>query len=254
MKNGKAVIGRERKLLANGAGERRGSLADYTPAGGDPTVEAFRSLGADLSFLGQGSPSGEARLIVFTSPWRGEGKTFSAVNFAATRALQGIRTLLIDADLRAGSASSTLGLGRGPGLTDVLSGQARLLDVVRMVKVGDHRLAVAPAGALQADVGKLLLAEGLTEVLATATEHFEQVVIDTPPLNIVSDAALFAARADVVLVVVRAGHTDREALDTTLGRLARVGARTVGIVLNDVKSAATYGVYPYGALETEAAS
>ena len=238
------LVGRDTRLLGapeNGAPAR--ALLDYYPAGGDLIVEAFRSLGADLPFLTGGGAGGDARTVVFTSAARGEGKTFSAVNFAATRALQGYRTLLIDADLRAGSAGSLLGVGEGPGLSETLTGEVELLDAIRMVTVGDHRLAVLAAGRPADDFGELLDPDRLDQILATAADNFEQVVIDTPPLNLVSDAAWLAARADAVVLVVRAGRTDRESVEVTLGRLARLGAHTVGVVLNDVKTAEAQGVY-----------
>ena len=250
--SGSLLIGRDPRLLRRpDRGEPHRKLVDYYPAGGELVVEAFRALDADLRFLGANALEDGTRTVVFTSSWRGEGKTFSAVNFAATRALQGYRTLLIDADLRAGSAGSRLGLDSGPGLAEVLSGEVALLDAIRMVKVGDHRLAVLTAGTPQGDFTKLFDAQRVDELLAAAAENYEQVVVDTPPLNLVSDAALLAARADAVVLVVRSGKTDRDALDVTLGRLARLGANTVGVVLNDVKGSAAsapYGVYGgYGA-------
>jgi tyrosine-protein kinase Etk/Wzc len=235
VKGGRFIVGRTRNLLKGGPETGGARLRDYYPVGGEVVVEAFRSLGADLGFMSQSLPDRNLRTVVFTSPSRGEGKTFTAVNFAATRALEGYRTLLIDADLRAGAASAAVGLASAPGLSDVLAGQARLLDAIRMVKVGNHRLAVLGAGTVPRDPGTLVTSDELEEVLATASEHFDQVVVDTPPINMVSDAALLAARAHAVIVVVRSGQTDREALDLTLSRLARVGARPLGIVLNDVK-------------------
>jgi capsular exopolysaccharide synthesis family protein len=232
---GRFIVGRTPRLLPRGAAADA-RLRDYYPVGGDLVVEAFRSLGADLGFMAQNMPGGrDVRTVVFTSPSRGEGKTFSAVNFAATRALEGQRTLLIDADLRAGAASAALGLEEAPGLSDVLAGKSPLLDAIRMVKIGNHRLAVLGVGTTPRDHGTLVTSDELEQVLATAAEHFDQVVVDTPPINVVSDAALMAARAHAVIVVVRSGQTDREALDLTLSRLARVGARPLGIVLNDVK-------------------
>jgi capsular exopolysaccharide synthesis family protein len=244
--SGALLVGRDPRLLRGPArGEGRRPLVDYYPAGGELVVEAFRALDADLRFIGANALEDGARTVVFTSSWRGEGKTFSAVNFAATRALQGYRTLLIDADLRAGSAGSRLGLDGGPGLAEVLSGEVPLLDAIRMVKVGDHRLAVLTAGTPQGDFTKLFDAGRVDELLAAAAENYEQVVVDTPPLNLVSDAALLAARADAVVLVVRSGKTDRQALDVTLGRLGRLGANTVGVVLNDVKGGSAAGT-PYG--------
>jgi capsular exopolysaccharide synthesis family protein len=216
-------------------------------------VEAFRSLGADLGLMAQGAPDRDVKIVVFTSPSRGEGKTFSAVNFAATRALEGYRTLLIDADLRAGSAGAALGLDHSPGLTEVLAGEARLLDVIRMVKVGNHRLAVVGAGTGRREAGRPLASEELEEVLITAAEHFDQVVVDTPPVNLVSDAALLASRADAVIVVVRSGQTDRDALDITLSRLSRLGAKPLGIILNDVKLNTEYAGSTYYTPVQEAA-
>lgn len=252
VKQGGLIAGRERRLLKKRGGTRAGlPLADYYPVGGDSVVEAFGSLGTDLGFMAGGAHSASTRTVVFTSASRGEGKTFSAVNFAATRTLQGYRTLLIDADLRAGSAGSLLGLNGGAGLSEVLAGEARLLDAVRMVKVGAHRMAVLGTGALQAGPGKLLDAALLDEILSTAADNFEQVVIDTPPLNLVGDAALFAARADAVVLVVRSGRTDREAVDMALSRLSRLGAKMIGVVLNDVEMPEKEPRYSYATAESE---
>jgi len=241
VKGGRLVVGRSPKLLKGTASASKGGgLADYYPVGGELVVEAFRSLGADLDVMAGATPGRESTTAVFTSPSRGEGKTFNAVNFAATRAMEGYRTLLIDADLRSGAAGAALGLGQDAGLSDILSGEARLLDVVRMVKVANHRLAVLGAGSAPRDPSRLLGSEELDRILADAARHFQQVVIDTPPMNLVSDAALFAARADAVFIVVRSGQTDREALEMALNRLDRLGARALGIVLNDVKPTGEY--------------
>ncbi len=234
VKGGRFIVGRPRKLLAGAAAGSEKRLGDYYPSGGEVVVEAFRALGADLGYMVQGTPERDTKIIVFTSPSRGEGKTFSAVNFAATRALEGYRTLLIDADLRAGGAGAALGLDHAPGLGDVLAGEAQLLDVIRMVKVGRHRLAVVGAGTGRRE-GRSVGSEELDAVLTAAAQHFDQVVVDTPPINLVSDAALLASRAHAVIVVVRSGRTDREALELTLSRLSRLGAKPLGIVLNDVK-------------------
>lgn len=187
---------------------------------------------------------GPPRTLVITSPLPGDGKTTTAAMLARTLARSGRRVLLIDADMRRGALGALLGIAPGPGLSEVLSGVYDFDAAIQTVNVAAGRpLAVLRAGVSHARSGALMTPERVTSLVAAAAERFDVVVIDTPPLNIVADAAVFGAHADGVLVVTRAGKTSPAELAYTVGQLERVRASLLGVVLNgfDAKHDAAYG-------------
>lgn len=212
-------------------------------------LEAFRSLAADLKFSGQSLKSGTLRSVAVTSPGRGDGKTFTACNLAIARASQGERTLLIDADLRASGVARFFGLPwTTHGLTDVLTGRRDPASVEKEMDVSEGvPLRVMASGDPNNRTTSMLErhAEEMSTVLDYARENFDMVVLDTPPLNVLTDAATIAAQVDAVIVVVRGGVTDRSALELTLERLRRANARVVGLVLNDVDLPDYYTSYSH---------
>ncbi len=211
-------------------------------------LEAFRTLSADLGFVGRNLESGDGiHTVAVTSSTRGEGKTFTACNLAITRASHGVRTLLVDGDLKGKGVSRFLELSSDlPGLTDLMTGDGDLGAFMQTFEVSSGRtLFVVPAGAETTRSAELLESERFRAFLRSAQQKFELVVIDTPPLNVVTDAAAVAASTDAVLLVVRGGYTERAALDHTLERLHRIGAQTAGIVMNDVELPSAYRSYTH---------
>jgi capsular exopolysaccharide synthesis family protein len=207
--------------------------------------EAFHGLTTDLRFARAASTDGKPRSIAVTSTSRGEGKTFTASNLAIAWASYPARTLIIDADLRGAAVSRFFGLAsRSPGLAEVLAGTVAAEDALREVAPSPGvKLHVLPAGRYPGRIGELFDTAALEQLIHWAELRFDLVVVDTPPLNVLSDAASVAARVDAVLVVVRGGVTDRLALDITLRRLERAGAHLEGIVLNDVELPGHYVRY-----------
>ena len=189
-------------------------------------------------------PEGPPRTLVITSPLPGDGKTTTAAMLARTLARSGRRVLLVDADMRRGALAALLGVPAGPGLVEVLGGVYDLDAAIETVNVAaGHPLAVLRAGVSHARSGALMVPGGVTALIATAVERFDVVVIDTPPLNIVADAAVLGAHADGVLVVTRSGKTSPAELAYTVEQLDRVRATLLGVVLNgfDPKRDAAYG-------------
>ena len=210
--------------------------------------EAFRSLLMDMSSAGVDGAGNRIRSVAVTSSTRGDGKTFTACNLAIASAAQGRRTLLIDADLRA------RGVGRffklpwaAPGLVEVLKGHREYQGVLNDLDIiGDHSsLHVLPSGNHEPSLPGILerMSSQLESFIQDAESSYDLVVVDTPPLNVVTDAATIATRADAVLVVVRGGVTDRDALDITLKRLRLLHTNVLGIVLNDVHLPEYYTSY-----------
>jgi capsular exopolysaccharide synthesis family protein len=195
-------------------------------------VESFNQLHTNLALT---CLEHSRRVLLVTSPLPGEGKTLSAINFALTLAGKGRRVLLIDADLRCGLIGDVFGCERQPGFAELLAGTASFESARRDIAVGPKgSLVIVPSGSRIESPGQLMTVERVREVLDPITSRFDSVIIDTPPVNLLSDAALLGSAADAVLLVVRAGHTRIEELSYAMDQLLAAHAPVVGTLLNDI--------------------
>ncbi len=195
-------------------------------------AESWHQLYANLILAHQERPP---KVLVFTSALPGEGKTLSTINFALTLATRGLRVLLIDADIRCGLVNEVFGYARHPGFVDLLAGSTRFEEAARRITVGEGgALVFLPAGAPVSYPGPRLAIERIREVLDGVAPMFDVVLIDSPPINVLVDAALLGSAADGVVLVVRAGHTRVEALRYAMDQLTATRAPVVGTLLNDI--------------------
>jgi succinoglycan biosynthesis transport protein ExoP len=195
-------------------------------------AEAFSWLATNVSFLPRDSTG---QVLVITSALPGDGKTTVATNLAATLARTGRRVLLIDADLRGGRIASALRLPRAPGLGEVLTGSVgRELAVTRLRLAEGPELHVIVAGCAGAAALQMLGSDHLGELIEWARPAYDVTIIDTAPVSAAADAALIASRSAGVIVVVRAGVTERSAVEFAMEQLAMAQAPIAGSVLNDV--------------------
>ncbi|MFJ3028155.1 polysaccharide biosynthesis tyrosine autokinase [Curtobacterium sp. NPDC087080] len=194
-------------------------------------AEAYRSLRTNIQFLGSGLREG--RTIAVTSARPSEGKTTTTANLGIALSKSGLETLIVDADLRRPRVASLLGLEDAVGLTDVLVGRAELDDVVQ--DWGVERLAVLPAGTIPPNPSELVASEAMRQVLLQVRSSYDVVLVDTPPVLAVTDAALVSTVTDTTLLVVAAGQTRQSDVRSAVDALARVGQRPDGIVLSKVK-------------------
>ena len=208
--------------------------------------ESYARLVTNLGFAGHAQP---IRAVLVTSALPGDGKTTVSTNLALTLAREGKRVLLIDADLRGGRVDTMLGLPPAPGLGEVLRKQVSFDEAVMQLPTGGGRqLHVLSRGSAKVDPASLLAADEVHEMLTRARSLYDMIVIDTPPVNSVADAALLTRHTDGVLVVARAGVTGREALVFAIEQLRIVRAPVIGAVLNDVDlkgDAGVDGAYQY---------
>ncbi|SEP61653.1 polysaccharide biosynthesis tyrosine autokinase [Microlunatus flavus] len=194
-------------------------------------AEPVRQLRTGLAFLrAAGGREPGAEVVVVTSALGGEGKTTTSLDLARATAESGEQVLLVEADLRRPTLAGALNLGAGPGLSEVLAGQAPLSAAVR--PTGTDGLWVLPAGALPPNPAELLGSARAVELVAGLRGSYGRVLLDSPPLLPVTDAALAAGLADGVLVVVRWGRSRADDVREAVGMLEQVHARVLGVVLN----------------------
>ncbi len=192
--------------------------------------EAYRTIRTGILL----SQAGEApRTILITSAQSGEGKTTTALNLAACLASSGGRVALIDADLRRPNVLKTLeGENSGKGLVELLTGQAKLDDVLRTDVL--KRVSIISSGRVPPNPAELLGSEEMSSLLNSLSEHFDYVLIDCPPVLPVTDSVILSRIVDGVVLVVKGGATPKKVVFDAKKRLSSVGSQILGVVLNDV--------------------
>jgi polysaccharide biosynthesis transport protein len=204
--------------------------------------EAFRRLRTNLQFL---DVADRPKTIVVTSSLTGEGKSTTTINLAITLADAGSKVALVDADLRRPSVAEYMGLQGEVGLTTVLIGQVDLQEAIQ--PWGDGSLHVLPSGQIPPNPSEMLGSRAMVNLLEQLTSQYDIVLIDTPPLLPVTDAAILAKITGGAVVVAAADNVHRQQLADGLGSLQDVGARVLGVVLNRLahKQSDAYSYYDY---------
>ncbi len=213
-----------------------------------PHAEEFRRLRANLLFVDVATAS---HSVVVTSALPSEGKTTTAVNLAIAMADAGSRVLLVDADLRNPSVAKTMGLDGEQGLTTVLIGRATFVEVAQKWK--DTSLWVLPAGQVPPNPSELLGSTAMERTFAELTEHFDYVLVDSPPVIPVIDALILNKLTGATLLVVSVDRIRKRFLAHALKALQTAGAHVSGFALNMVPVSGPnsyygygYGYHPYG--------
>ena len=221
-----------RHVLARGEGNTGNAVIPFLekePDAMDAYDEAMRSLRNSILLS---SADHEIHSLLFTSASPAEGKTTTAVHIAVAHALQGNRTLLIDADLRRPGTRQILGYAADSGLSDVIRHGADWRDMVIHVD-SVPRLEVLPAGSPSLHAAALI-EKVMPTILHETRGQYDLVVIDAPPMLGFSEPLQLAALVDGVVIITRVGQTSRKAAGVMLNTLRRLRARTIGIVLNGV--------------------
>jgi polysaccharide biosynthesis transport protein len=201
-------------------------------------AEAYRKLRTNLRFVRADRP----RAIAVTSPSPEEGKSVTAANLALAMAQQGQSVLIVDADLRRPVQHEIFEAERGPGLSDALVGLVQPLAAAQPYHAMPN-LHVMSCGTEAPNPAELLGSESFVRFLHQMLEKFDTVVIDTPPVNLVTDAAVIGSVTDGVLLVAEAGRTDRSVLANAVNELRHARGSVLGIVLNRASAGARYGKY-----------
>jgi capsular exopolysaccharide synthesis family protein len=214
-----------------------------------PAAESYRSLRTSLQFARQ---EGQLRCLVVTSPSAAEGKTATLANLGVVFAQAGERVVLVSCDLRRPRVGAFFGVNEQVGLTSVLLGEQTLDQAVLPVPHFD-RLCLLPAGPVPPNPAELLNGPRARDIFADLRKRFDLVLIDSPPVLPVTDAAILSRYADGTLVIAAAGQTRRGDLHRAAEKLNRVGATILGIVLNKVSRRSDYGYYGYQPYEAAVA-
>lgn len=246
---------RTRRGGAAAAGERKGEIVSLMPQG-SMHAEAYRSIRTSLLFC---NPEQPPRSVLVTSSQPGEGKTLTTVNLAISLTQLGNRVIVIDADLRQPRCHRVLGIAASQGLVDVLRGDADVEEVLQRLcldnscvtlagsgREGGPALYILQSGAPPADPSELLASPRMYQMLGSLIERYDMVLVDSPPVFPITDAAILASVVDGVVLVVRGQRTERQVTREALDRLRYMKATVIGVVLNGINPGSSdYYRYPY---------
>jgi capsular exopolysaccharide synthesis family protein len=205
-------------------------------------AEQFRIIRSNLQYVLNHT---QKPVILVTSSFSGEGKSFISTNVGAVLALAGKKTVILEFDIRKPKILSHLNMSKRPGLTNYLLGKIAIEDLPVKVE-GIENLYVVPCGPVPPNPAELLLDPRIDDLFVWLKKNFDNVIVDTAPVGMVSDAMTLSKFADTTLYLVRQGYTFKKQIGMidefyTQGKLPRIA-----IILNDVKLKTGYGYYGYG--------
>lgn len=219
-------------------------LAVSNPA--DLSIEALRSLRTSLHFA---MMEAKNNILMISGPSPGIGKSFVSANMAAVVAKSGSRVLVIDADMRKGRMEKQMAVSHKPGLSDFLSGQSSIESIIK--KPGVDNLDYISRGDVPPNPSELLMHPRFKELMDWASENYDMVIVDTPPILAVTDPAIVGAHAGTTLLVGRFGQNAVKEIEITKQRFEQNGIEIKGFILNAVVRKASsyyggnYGYYNY---------
>lgn len=211
---------------------------------GNPTdlaIEAVRSLRTSLHFAMMQAGN---KVLMMTGVSPSIGKTFVCANLAAVISQTGKRVLMIDCDMRKGYTHELLGTSNDSGLSDVLVGKADIAACAKPTSIPNFDLV--PRGQIPPNPSELLMSERFSELMKWASAHYDLILIDTPPILAVTDAAIVGRHAGTTLMVARYAVNTLKEVETSLSRFEQNGIEVKGVILNSIfRRAAGYQDYGY---------
>lgn len=204
-------------------------------------TEQYKLLRANLSFTLPND--GNCAIIGVTSSMRGEGKSTTAINLSYVLAETGKRVVLVDGDLRIPSIAKKMRINSSPGLTDCLKGsEAQQLSLFKSDLYSNWY--IIPSGALPPNPSELLGSQRMENVLKSLAKTFDYIVVDLPPVNLVSDALAISKYITGMIVVIREDYTEKRELENCFRQLRLSNVDVLGCVLNESKNGkGTYSKY-----------
>ncbi len=205
-------------------------------------TEQYKTLRTNVLSLDNGKPT---KTIVITSSVNSEGKTITALNLAISMAhsVHKPRILLIDADLRKGRLARYLGVKQHVGLSELLLEKAKLEDA--LFKIDLENLTFISSGSVPQNPVELLASQKMKDLLAELKTHFDYILLDTPPLVLVTDAVILGSVVDGVLLIIQAGRTQRGIVRHAVELLQQSKSRLLGYVLTNIEYHLPEYIYRY---------
>ncbi len=210
-----------------------------------PVAEAYRTLRTNIQFS---NVDGDLQTICVTSSGPGEGKSTTISNLAETFAQAGNKVVLLDCDLRKPHIHKIFKLVNTKGVTTLLSGQGEIEDVTQIT---ESELTVITSGPIPPNPSELLGSKRMKNLLDDLKKIYDIILIDAPPVGLVTDAALLSAIVDGIILVVASGKTDIDGAKRAKQLLENVGARILGVTMTmiPVSKKGYYGYQYYGYYE-----
>ena len=193
-------------------------------------AEAYRSLKTNIQYS---SFDKEYKTIVITSSNPGEGKSTTAGNLALTLAKGEVKVLLVDCDMRKPSIHKKFKISNMSGTAELLLRKESFEDVANCY---NENLTIITAGKIPPNPSEMLSSRAMTAFIKEMKKEFKYIILDTPPLQAVTDAQVLSTKADGVLLVVRAGSTKKEMVLNSVDLIKKVHGKTIGTVLNGVEN------------------
>lgn len=193
-------------------------------------AESYRTLRTNIQYS---SFDKECKSIVITSSEPGEGKSTTAANLALSLAQGEKKVILIDCDLRKPSIHKKFKISNLTGLSDVLIGKEKLIQVLK--KHGDNLLLLT-SGKIPPNPSEMLGSKAMKNLLKELRENFDYIIIDTPPVQAVTDSQVLSTEADGTLLVIKAEKTKKDSVHNSINLLRKVNANIIGTILNEVNN------------------
>lgn len=198
-------------------------------------VESYKAIRTNLSFL---LANAKNNVVLITSPNSGEGKSTTAVNMAIAFSQLGERVLLIDADMRKATLHKKLKTENGDGLSNVLAGMANVSDCLKQIS---DNLYFLSSGRIPPNPSELLGSPEFEQLLSTVSPAYGCVILDTPPMNVVSDALVAAPHTAGIVLVVRDRQTPNDDIKRIIDSAEFADIKILGAVINGIKQSAGTG-------------
>jgi polysaccharide biosynthesis transport protein len=204
-------------------------------------AECCRSLRTNIMFS---AAERQLKTIVVSSAHQGEGKTTTVIYLGTTMAQSGQRVLLVDTDMRRPRLHESMGVSRTKGLSNLILGDQDYDDVIKTTEVPN--LYLLPCGPTPPNPAELLMGRRFEAILGELSQRFDRVILDSPPLQVVTDAVVLSKQTDGLILVARAGKTLRDQLKRAANQVRDVGATISGVIVNEFDArSGGYGYY-YG--------
>ena len=218
-----------------------------TRDGRSSTAEAFRLLRTNLDFMLTATNKKKGKTIFLTSTVSGEGKSFVSINLACTLALSGKKVALLGMDLRAPKITEYISVYNGKGVTNYIMDESLGLDDLKINLPKHQGLDIFPSGIIPPNPAELLMHPRVDELFAKVQEEYDYIVVDTAPVNLVTDTLMISDRADLFMYVTRANYLDKRLLAVPQNLYNEKRLPNMAMLINGTHYKKGYGYGNYGA-------